>query len=129
MNLKILLPYRLFAEKSGVLRIVAENQGGWFGLLPHRLDCVVALVPGILFYETETETEVAVAVDAGILVKTGQDVQVSVRRALGGMELGQLRERVEQDFLALDSQEQEVRTVMAKLESGFIRRFVRFQHE
>jgi len=129
MNLKILLPYRLFAEKSDVLRIVAESRDGWFGLLPQRLDCIVALVPGILIYETRPDGEVAVAVDAGILIKTGQDVQVSVRRALAGQELGQLHNLVEQEFLSLDAQEQDVRRVMAKLESGLIRRFASFQHE
>jgi F-type H+-transporting ATPase subunit epsilon len=65
MNLKVLLPFRIFAEKTGVTRIVAETQEGSFGLLPHRLDCVAALVPGILIYENEAEGEVYVAVDEG----------------------------------------------------------------
>ena len=47
MNLKVLLPFQVFAEKTGVLRIVAETREGSFGLLPHRLDCVAALAPGI----------------------------------------------------------------------------------
>ena len=81
MNLKILLPFQIFAEKTGVSRIVAETREGSFGLLPHRLDCVAALAPGILIYETEAEGEVFVAVDEGVLVKTGPDVLVSVRRA------------------------------------------------
>ena len=55
MNLKILLPFQIFAEKKGVSRIVAETREGSFGLLPHRLDCVAALEPGILIYETEAE--------------------------------------------------------------------------
>lgn len=129
MNLKILLPFQIFAQKSGVLRINAESQTGWFGLLPHRLDCIVSLVPGILIYETETEGEQVVAVDAGILLKIGADVQVSVSRAFGGMALAQLRERVAQEFLSPDSQAQEVRAVMAKLESGLIHSFIRLQHE
>ena len=129
MQLKILLPYEVFTEKSDVIRIVAESQEGWFGLLPQRLDCITALVPGILIYETVAEGEFTVAVDAGVLVKTGQDVLVSVRRALGGKDLGQLRDLVNQEFLALDAQEKDVNRVMAKLESGFIRRFARFQHE
>ena len=69
------------------------------------------------------------AVDEGVLVKTGPDVLVSVRNAIGGTDLGQLREAVEQEFLTLDEQEQSVRSVMAKMESGFLRRFVDFQHE
>ena len=129
MNLKVLLPFQIFAEKTGVSRIVAETREGSFGLLPHRLDCVAALTPGILVYETEAEGEVYMAVDEGVLVKTGPDVLVSVRRAIGGTDLAQLRDSVEQEFLTLDEQEQSVRSVMSRLESGFLRRFATFQHE
>ena len=48
MHLKVLLPFQIFADKTDVSRIVAETREGSFGLLPHRLDCVAALVPGIL---------------------------------------------------------------------------------
>ena len=51
------------------------------------------------------------AVDEGVLVKTGPDVLVSVRRAIGGTDLGQLREAVEREFLNLDEREQSVRSV------------------
>ena len=129
MNLKVLLPFQIFAEKTGVTRIVAETPDGSFGLLPHRLDCVAALQPGILIYETEADGEVFVAVDEGVLVKTGPDVLVSVRRAMGGTDLGQLCEAVEKEFLTLDEHEQSTRTVMAKLETGFLRRFATMQHE
>jgi len=129
MTLKVLLPFQIFAEKSGVSRIVAETREGSFGLLPHRLDCVAALAAGILTYETEADGEVFVAVDEGVLVKTGSEVLVSVRRALGGKDLGQLREAVTKEFLTLDEHEQSVRTVMAKLETGFLRRFAIFQNE
>jgi len=129
MHLKILLPFQVFAEKTEVTRIVAETQEGSFGLLPHRLDCVAALTPGILIYETKSGGEIFVAVDEGVLVKTGPDVLVSVRRALGGTDLGQLREAVEKEFLTLDKLEQDTRSVMAKLESGFLHRFATFQHE
>ena len=129
MNLKILVPFEVFAEKTGVSRIVAETREGSFGLLPRRLDCVAALVPGILIYQTEGDGEVPVAVDGGVLVKTGVDVLVSVRRALGGADLGHLRGLVEREFLSLDEQEQSLRSVMARLETGFLRRFAIFQHE
>ena len=126
MNLKVLLPFEVYAEKSSVRRIVAETREGSFGMLPHRLDCVAALVPGILVYETEADGEVFVAVDEGILVKSGLDVLVSVRNAIGGTDLGQLRDAVEREFLSLNEREQNVRSVMAKLESGFIRRLAEF---
>src|SRR5476651_132351 len=129
MNLKILLPFQIFADKTGVSRIVAETRDGSFGLLPHRLDCVAALAPGILTYETEVGGEVFVAVDEGVLVKTGPDVLVSVRRAIGGTDLGQLHAAVEKEFLQLDETERNERSVSARLETGLLRRFVTFQHE
>jgi F-type H+-transporting ATPase subunit epsilon len=129
MNLKILLPFQVFAEQTSVTRIVAETREGSFGLLPHRLDCVAALVPGILIYQTESGGEVLVAVDEGVLVKTGADVLISVRRAIGGTDLGQLHAAVEKEFLTLDENEQSVRTAVAKLETGFLQRFAKFQHE
>jgi len=129
MTLKILLPFRVFAEKVGVSRIVAETHQGSFGLLPHRLDCVAALSPGILIYETEAEGEVYVAVDEGVLVKTATDVLVSVRQALAGTDLATLHAAVEQQFLKLDEREQSVRAVMAKLEAGFLHRLATYQHE
>jgi F-type H+-transporting ATPase subunit epsilon len=129
MNLRILLPFRVFADRSAVSRIVAETRAGSLGLLPRRLDCVAALAPGILTYETEAEGEVYVAVDEGVLVKTGQDVLVSVRQAIGGTDLGQLRAAVEQEFLTLDEHEQSVRSVLAKMESDFIRRMVTFHND
>lgn len=129
MNLKILLPFMVFAEKRDVLRIVAVTHEGSFGILPHRLDCVASLSAGILVFETEAEGEVYIAVDEGVLVKTGSEVRVSVRNAIGGMSLGKLRAAVEAEFMHLDEQEQKVRSVLAKMESGFIRRLAEFHHE
>jgi F-type H+-transporting ATPase subunit epsilon len=129
MNLKVLLPFRIFAEKTGVSRVVAETRDGSLGLLPHRLDCVAALAPGILTYEKESEGEVYVAVDGGVLVKTGLEVLISVRNAIGGTDLSQLREAVEQQFLSLNEREQSARLVIDKMESDFMRRLAEFHHE
>jgi F-type H+-transporting ATPase subunit epsilon len=129
MTLKVLLPFQVFTEKANVTRIVADTLAGSIGLLPNRLDCVAALTPGILVIETENEEETYVAIDEGVLVKAGGDVFVSVRNAIGGAELGELREAVEQEFLTLDEHEESVRAVLARMESGFIRRLADFHHE
>ena len=129
MTLKLLLPFEVFAETPDVSRIVVETRGGSLGLLPHRLDFVAALVPGILIYETQEEGEVYVAVDEGVVVKTGLDVRVSVRRAIAGSDLGQLRDCVEQEFLALSAHEQSVRSVLAGVETDFIRRMVALHND
>ncbi|MFT4939173.1 MAG: F-type H+-transporting ATPase subunit epsilon [Paraglaciecola sp.] len=123
MHLKILLPHHVFAEHHDVLRIVTETHEGSFGILPQRLDCAAALVPGILNYETQSHGEVFVAVDEGVLVKTDNHVLISVRRAFSGVPLNALREAIKTEFLSLDEQQKELRSVLTKLESGFLRRF------
>jgi F-type H+-transporting ATPase subunit epsilon len=127
MNLKVLLPFQIFAEISGVTRIVAESIQGSFGLLPNRLDCAAALVPGILAYETSAGGTVYLAVDDGVLVKTGADVLVSVRRAIGGTDLSALHQAVKQQFSVLDDQQREVRAAVSKMEGSLIGRLVQFQ--
>ena len=114
MNLRILLPFGVFAEKSDVMRVVADTTDGSYGLLPNRLDCVAALVPGILTYETKDSGTVYVGIDQGVLVKAGSMVTVSVRRAIGGSDLEQLKDAVERDFLKLDEQERNVRNAVAR---------------
>jgi len=67
------------------------------------------------------------AVDEGILVKYGSNVEVSTRQALRGPELGTLKATVEKTFKVLTDQEKRARSAMANLESNFIRRFLRLK--
>jgi len=132
MNLKVLLPFGVFKNEMNVQRIVVETRQGSFGLLPQRLDCVAAIVPGILIYQclaigesaatAHTAVEVYIAVDAGILVKTGPEVVVSVRHAVVGTDLNQLRDTVEQTFMQQSTEERQVYSVYQKMESDFIHR-------
>jgi F-type H+-transporting ATPase subunit epsilon len=118
MHLKILLPFRVFEDIQNVKRIVMETSEGSFGLLPQRLDCVAALVPGIFTYETESEQYIAI--DEGVMVKAGEEVMVSVRNAIRGSSLEDLNQSVEKEFKRLDESEKEIRSSMVKMESGFI---------
>ncbi len=127
MHLKILLPYEIFADVKGVKRIVVETTAGSHGILPRRLDCAAALQAGILLYETD-EGEKYVAINEGILIKTGQEVLVSVRNALGDAPLGELKKMVREEMLALDELEVDARTVMAKLETGFLQSFQKLRN-
>jgi len=120
MHLKILLPFKVFADVKLVQRIVVETNVGLYGLLPQRLDCTAALVPGILQYETNKGLQY-VAIDEGILVKAGSEVLVSVRNAIGNAPLGQLKTLVQTQLKQVNENEVSIRLVMAKLESSFIR--------
>ncbi len=129
MNLKVLLPYRVFLDIPNVIRIVFQTSAGSYGFLPHRLDCVAALVPGIFTYETSKGAIHYVAFDEGLLIKAGADVSVSVRNAIGGADLGKLRESVEKEFIQQDAQEQTVRMAMKKMETSFIYRLEKLRQE
>jgi F-type H+-transporting ATPase subunit epsilon len=120
MNLSVLLPFKILAKFEEVTQIVAQTLEGSIGLLPQRLDCVAALVPGILSYSTARNGTSYLAIDEGVLVKSGDDVRVSVRRGITGRSLGELHEAVVREFLTLDAQERESRLVVAKMESALI---------
>jgi F-type H+-transporting ATPase subunit epsilon len=93
MKLKILLPTTILLEAE-TEEIVAEAENGSFGLLPSHIDFVTALVPGILSYTTTTGEIVYLAVDEGILVKQGEVVLVSTRKAVKGKDFKQLKSHV-----------------------------------
>ena len=125
MNLKILLPFRIFNEITDVKSIIVETSEGMYGFLPQRLDCVVALVPGIFMYETDQIHYVAT--DEGVMVKAGAEVLVSVNNAIEGSDLQTLKETVQKEFLMLDDEEKSIRSMMAKMESEFVKNIEKFQ--
>lgn len=123
MKLAIYLPTAVFLEKK-VRKVIAESPRGYFCLLPHHIDYVTALVPGILSY-TVQEKEFFVAVDRGILIKQGAEVSVSTRSAAAGA-LGDLKKEVQRLILDVDEHEKNTRSSVARLEANFIRRFLEF---
>ena len=54
MKLVVALPHRI-AVQSRVFKVSAEGTHGTFTLLPHHLDYVVLLEPGILTYAPEDQ--------------------------------------------------------------------------
>jgi F-type H+-transporting ATPase subunit epsilon len=124
MKLKILLPSQVFAVEDDILRLTAETSTGSWGFLPHRMDCVAALVPGILSVETRARGLAYIAIDLGVLVKTGMEIQVSVRRAAAGHDLASLRQIITSTYTVLSQTERDVRQVNTKLENGFLRRMM-----
>ena len=129
LRLKILLPHKVFADVKNLSRIIAETDKGSFGILPNRLDCVAAIVPGILLYETAARKKNYIAIDEGILVKTGPEVCISARNAIKGKSLEELNASVAEEFKKLNKQEKEFRSTLVKLESGFMHVFEKFRRD
>ena len=124
MKLKVVLPTGTLIDQE-VTKITAEAENGSFCLLPHHIDFVAALVPGLLSFENERGEEEFLAIDEGVLVKCGVEVMVSSRNAVRGAVLGELKRAVEQQFRVLDERENQARSVLAKLEADLVSRFVR----
>jgi F-type H+-transporting ATPase subunit epsilon len=122
MKLKVFLPTEVLVDEE-VSKVTAEAEDGSFSLLPRHVDFVAALVPGIL-YLYSGQGEEFLALDGGILVKCSGDVMVSTRKAVKGENLGELRQVVEREFRTLDDREKKTRSVLAKLEADFARRFI-----
>jgi F-type H+-transporting ATPase subunit epsilon len=125
MNLRVLLPNEVFLDCK-VTKVVAEAQNGHFCLLPRHVDCVAALVPGLLMFEDVELQEQFIAIDEGVLVKCGGQVFVSTRCAVRDGDLGDLRRVVQQQFELLDQREKMARSASARLEAGLVRRFMEF---
>ncbi len=125
MNLRIIIPTKILIDQE-VTKVVAEAEDGSFGILPKHIDFVAALNPGILSFEGK-DGEVFLAIDEGILVKCGNDVMVSTRKAVLGKTLGELKKTVEHEFRSLDDQERKTRSILAKLEADFTRRFMKMR--
>ncbi|MCX5852843.1 MAG: F0F1 ATP synthase subunit epsilon [Deltaproteobacteria bacterium] len=123
MNLKILLPAEILIDNE-VTKIVAEAENGYFCLLPHHVDFVASLIPGIFSYEAFGGRDNYLAIDGGTLVKRGQEVLVSIRNAVKGPELGTLKQVVDEQFEELDEKEKKARTAATRLEVDLLRRFL-----
>lgn len=121
MRLRVFLPMKILIDKE-VAEVVAEAENGSFGMLPKHIDFVAALVPGILSFKS-ADGEEFLAVDEGIIVKCASDVRVSTRNAILSRDLGKLKLTVEQEFRNLDERERKTRTILAKLEADFEKRF------
>ena len=123
MKLTVLLPTEVLLEEE-VVRIRAEAEDGWFGILPKHVDTVAALVPSVFVFEREGHAEEYIAVDRGILVKCGPDVRVSTHNAVRGTNLEQLKDQVEKQFREREEQEKKARAFEAKLETDLVRRLL-----
>jgi F-type H+-transporting ATPase subunit epsilon len=135
MTLYITVPSHRLGEWT-VSKVVARGVAGSFCMLPRHIDFVSVLQTGILTMELVDEEEdgsegdpkeLFAATDSGVLVKRGQDVYVSVRRAVVSRDLEQLRDTVREEFAQRDELEVRARSAASKLEVGFVRRFMELE--
>jgi len=125
MRLRVFLPTRILIDQE-VTKVVAEAENGSFGILPKHIDFVAALTPGIFSFESDKEEEF-LAIDEGILVKCASHIMVSTRNAVHSKNLGELKQTVVHEFRTLDDRERKTRSILAKLEADFTKRFLKMR--
>ncbi len=128
MRLKLLVPTAVLVDQR-VTKVAAEAENGSFCLLPRHVDFLAALAPSLLSYEDDEGNESFAAVAEGLLVKHGDEVLVSVRQAVCGVNLGQLRRAVREEFSVIDERERAAHSAVAKLEASFLRGYLELAEE
>lgn len=122
MTVTLRLPTRtLFKVRAQRLFATAVN--GAFGLRPNHTDFVTALVPSVLILTDENNEEHFFGIDEGILMKTGHQVDIAIRRGVRGENLESLNDTVLASFVEVDEEERVARSALSRLEAGIVRRF------
>lgn len=124
MRLKTLMPSGVVVDEE-ISRIRFEAGNGSYTFLPNHADFVTAVVPGIVSFNpvsgAEKGKEVFMACDQGILVKEGDTVLLSVRRAIIHDDLNVLAKAIGEEFKKVEEERKTVNAAMARLEVGLTR--------
>jgi F-type H+-transporting ATPase subunit epsilon len=119
MELEIITP--LGVEKfDGVLAVRAEGAEGNFTILPRHADYASYVEPSVFTLERPGGEEYF-GIDEGVLVKCGKKVSLSVRQAVGGDSLSDLKARVLAEFKNIDDGEKRARRALAQLGGNIAR--------
>jgi len=122
MTVTLRLPTRTLFE-GRARRLFASAVNGAFGMLPNHTDFVTALVPSVLILTDETGEELFFGIDEGLLVKTGHQVDIAIRRGVQGDSLDTLNDTIQTAFVEVDEEERVARSALSRLEANIVRRF------
>jgi len=127
LRLRIRTPAGL-ALDSEVSAIRAEDEDGWFGILPGRRDIVAVLPPGLLLF-TDADGEGYAAVSGGLLDLSGPECRVMVREARVAREARRAADALESLLATRRERSERRRSVMRDLEREALRRLSRSVRE
>ena len=116
MKLKIITPLDIFYVDD-VSKIKAEGLEGNFSILPNHADYVSSITTSIFSFEKDGKIEFF-AVDSGVLIKYGENVDFSVRHAIKGNDLENLKKQMEINFKEMEDEEKQTKTALASLEGN-----------
>ncbi len=128
MRLKTLLPTGIVVDED-VARVRIDTKNGSMTFLPNHADFLTALTAGIVSYrlvkEGKKTEDVFMACDQGILVKEGDKISLSVRKAIISDDLEYLTKLISEDFKRAEEERKRASVALAKLEVGLTKGLLR----
>ena len=115
MRLEIFVPSRTHVFYDVDL-VDVETEDGRLALLPRHIDCVAALVAGLVRYRDGDREEHYLGTDGGTLVKIGDRVLISTPRAVVGRRLGSIHGELEERRREREERAREAQKALARLE-------------
>lgn len=127
MRINVVTPSGILVDTEAAA-VLFEGEDGAHGILPHHVDFVDTVVPGILEIRGLAGEQRYFAVDEGIIVKQGALVQVAVRNAIdGGGEPSGLRQAVQEQFVETGERQERADRSLRRLEADFMRRIAEYR--
>ena len=111
-----------------VTHVTAEDPTGSLGIRPGHAPLVTPLVQGILMARSPDGRETYVAVNAGVLLVTGDLIEVTSREAVASNSLTELEKTALGQFELEDQEDRVARTSFEKMRISFMRRVLDFEH-
>ena len=126
MNLRILTPSEIVLDRE-VLHVSVEDPTGSLGIRPGHADLVTPLVAGVVTARGADGREEYVAVNGGVMVVDGGNVNIVSRQAVSGPNLAQLEETTVAGFEAESRDEKTNRAAFEKMRLRFMRGILEFE--
>ncbi|MFW6286484.1 MAG: F0F1 ATP synthase subunit epsilon [Candidatus Sumerlaeota bacterium] len=127
MHLRVTLPFHVEVDEP-VLKVSAEGDAGGFCLKPKHVDYCASLQPGLLWFVNTDGEEIFLAIDRGLLVKTGENVQVATGQTVRCEKLEDVEDAVANYIREKDEREQQAEMALEKMQADFVRRFAELEH-
>lgn len=125
MRLRVFTPTEVVLE-TDAQHVTVEDPTGSLGIRPGHAPLVTPLVKGILQARTEEGDRYA-AVNGGVMVVTGDRVDVVTRQAVAGDDLAHLEEDVLGSFFEVSEQEKKNHVAFERLRVDFMKRMLEFE--
>jgi len=123
MKLRVLTPTEVVMEQE-VRHVTVEDPTGSLGIRPGHAPMVTPLVRGILTARDEEGHERYAALNGGVLLVAGDEVQIVSRQAVAGDDLSHLEATVLARFQQEADQDKTNQVAFEKMRIMFMRRLL-----